>query len=87
MDKTMGAYALQVEVFFDFSTTASSTHQLTDTTTDGINVILQTPLANIHRLFVQGIGRYFKFKFTVSDSPTAPRIMGWRPEMYSTGIR
>lgn len=85
-DKTAGAYNLQVEVLFDFASTGS-THTLTETTTDGVNVVIATPLANVHRLYVKGFGRYFKFKFTVSDSPTAPRVLGWRPEMYSKGIR
>lgn len=85
-DKSVGAYNLNVEIRFDFASTGD-THALTDTTTDGIPVVIQTPLANIHRLYVRGIGRYFKFIFSVTSSPNAPRILGWRPEMYSKGIR
>jgi hypothetical protein len=86
-DKSVGAYSLQVEVFWDFATTTQSVHQLTETQTDGINVVVQTSVANIHRIYVKGFGRYFKFKFTVVNSANAPRILGWRPEMYSKGIR
>jgi len=86
-DKTVGTYSLQVEVFFDFASTTNSVHALTESTTDGVGVVIQTALANIHRLYVKGFGRYFKFKFTVTSSPTAPRILGWRPEMYSKGTR
>jgi hypothetical protein len=89
MDKTAGSYSINVDIFWDMSTTSSSSHVLTDTQTDGINVAIATPTANIHRLWVRGFGRYFKFRFSTTspDSATAPRILGWRPEMSSKGTR
>lgn len=86
-DKTVGTYQFTAEVFFDMSSTASSTHTLTDTATDGIAVVNQTPLANIHRLYVKGFGRYFKIKFSLTSSDNGPRILGWREEMRAKGYR
>ena len=88
MDKSIGAYSLTVEVFWDFVTTASSTHTITDTLTDGITVVGGTPTANFHSLYVEGMGRYFKLKFSVpTSSTTNPRILGWREELYTKGRR
>ena len=87
MDKSIGAYSLTVELFWDFATTASSTHVLTETTTDGINVVDASSTANTHFLYTRGIGRYFQLRFSATESPTHPRILGWREEMYAKGRR
>lgn len=86
MDATVGDYNIQVEVLFDFNSTGS-VHQLDQNSTDGVTLVDRTLYANVHRLYVKGFGRYFKFKFTVTNSPNPPRVLGWRPEMYSKGIR
>jgi len=86
-DKSVGAYTLYMDVFFDMQDSATSTHTLTDTTTDGIQVVNQTNQANIHRCYVRGFGRYFKIKFRVDSSNAGPRILGWREEMRSKGYR
>lgn len=85
IDKSVGNYSVQVDVFWDFSTTASSTHVLTQTTTDSVTVAIQTATANIHRCYVRGTGRYFQLKFTVASTASQVRILGWREEMYAKG--
>lgn len=87
MDKTIGDYSMTVDVFWDFSTTASSTHTLTQTSTDGVAVADGTPTANFHTCYVAGMGRYFQIKFSVTSTTTRPRILGWREEMYAKGRR
>lgn len=87
MDKTIGNYNMTVEVFWDFATTANSTHTLTQTSTDGIAVVDASPTANFHSCYVQGMGRYFQIKFSVTETTTRPRILGWREEMYTKGRR
>lgn len=86
-DKTRGNYTFTVSLYYDFSTTPSSTHTLTQAQTDGIAVAIATSFANAHRLFTSGMGRYFKFKFNVVNSTTRPAVRGWRPEMRAKGTR
>ena len=87
VDSSQGNYSFTVEIFHDFGTTATSTHTLTQALTDGNPIYSTSGLSNIHRIYTSGFGKYFKLKFTVASSTTAPRVWGWRPEMHSRGTR
>lgn len=86
-DKSLGAYQLTVQLYWDFADTANSTHTLTETTTDGVLVENATNTANTHILYTQGMGKFFKIRFSAAESTTPPRILGWREEMYTKGRR
>jgi len=88
MDARLGNYAMDVEVIGNYGRTGETqVHSITQSTTDGLPIITTGTFLNQHRLYSRGDSRAYQLKFSTTDSPTPPQIVGFRFEARFKGMR
>ena len=88
MDARLGEYDMDVEVIGDYGRAGETqVHTVTDSTTDGLTIATTGTYLNQHRLYTRGDSRAYQLKFSTSDSPTPPQIVGFRFEARFKGMR
>ena len=88
MDARIGNYSMGVDVIGDYGRAIETqSHTVTQTTTDNLTITTTGSFLNQHRLYTRGDSRAYQLKFSVTDSPTPPQIVGFRFEARFKGMR
>ena len=87
MDGTV-SYNMNVSISGDYGrANETSSHTVTQSTTDGLAITTTGSSINEHRIYTKGDSRAYQMVFTVTSSPQPPQIIGFRFEARFKGVR
>ena len=88
MDARLGDYELFIDIIGDYGrANETQSHSVTAISTDNLLISTTGSYINQHRLYTKGDSRAYQLKFTTSDSPNPPQIVGFRFEARFKGMR
>jgi hypothetical protein len=89
VDKLVAStYAIGLSTSWNWGQTGTTTtHTLTESTTDGSPLLVTSNIANYHRIYTLGDNQSFQFTLTTTSSVNSPSILGWRPDARTKGVR
>jgi hypothetical protein len=88
MDARLGDYELFIDIIGDYGrANETQSHSVTAISTDNLLISTTGSYINQHRLYTKGDSRAYQLKFSTSDSPTPPQIVGFRFEARFKGMR
>lgn len=88
MDARVGEYEMGIDVIGDYGRASETqSHFVTESSTDYIPITTTGTFLNQHRLYSRGDSRAYQLKFSTTDSPNPPQIVGFRFEARFKGMR
>lgn len=82
-----GAYSFNFSWNWDYGQIAGTPIPCTESTTDGSTIETTSSEVSVHRCYTNGIGNAVQLVFTSTGGDQSIKILGWRPEVRSKGIR
>lgn len=81
-------YSIGLSMSWNWGQTGTTTtHTMTETATDSRPLLVNSGIANYHRVFTLGDNRAFQFTISTTSSTNSPSILGWRGDLRSKGVR